>query len=405
MPTLRWFVVLPWALAIGLFACLLATAVIAGQTPGFGGGEAIELVAFFSLIGLWGVADATMGALIVLRRPRNPIGRLLLAGGPLIISVFLGFALSGLRTLTAGSEDMLGGLAGWWASIAFFPALLIAWPLVAILFPDGHLPSPRWRWPLIFVIVGEGAVSGISALRTGPVSPGLPDNPFGVLTLSADMSTVVGVVGTVLFGLSLVLAVTAIGVRWRRGDLQTRAQLKWLLGAVALGVVLFPLGFGGDEFNVLDLLGVGSATLVPIAIAIAVLRYRLYEIDRIISRTLTYGLLTVVLVGIYLAGFALLQAVLVPLTRGGGAIAVAASTLVVFALFQPLRGRLREMMDRRFNRSRYDAQHTVEGFAANLRDEFDLERLGGELGAVVGQALAPTSVGVWLRPSLRIPGR
>jgi hypothetical protein len=405
MPTLRWFVVLPWALAIGLFACLLAAAVIAGQTPDFGGGGAIELVAFFGIIGLWGVANATMGALIVLRRPRNPIGRLLLVGGPLVISVFLGFALSGLRTLIAGSEDLLGGLAGWWASIAFFPALLIAWPLIAILFPDGRLPSPRWRLPVISIVVGEGIVSGISALRQGPVSPGLPDNPFGVLSLSDVVSSVVGVVGTVLFVASLVLAVAAIAVRWRRGDLLTRAQLKWLLGAVALGLVLFPLGFGGDVFNILDLLGVGSASLVPIAIAIAVLRYRLFEIDRIISRTLTYGVLTVVLVGIYLIGFALAQAVLAPFTSGGGPVAVAASTLVVFALFQPLRRRLRALMDRRFNRSRFDAQRTVEAFAANLRDEFEIDRVGAELGAVVGRALAPRSVGVWLRPSLRSPGR
>ncbi len=405
MPTLRWFVVLPWALAIGLFACLLAAAVVAGQTPDFGGGEAIELVAFFGIIGLWGVANATMGALIVLRRPGNPIGRLLLVGGPLVISVFLGFALSGLRTLIGGSEDLLGGLAGWWASIAFFPALLIAWPLIAILFPDGRLPSPRWRLPVISIVVGEGIVSGVSALRQGPVSPGLPDNPFGVLSLSDAVSSVVGVGGTVLFLASLVVAFAAIAVRWRQGDVLTRAQLKWLLGAIALGVVLFPLGFGGDVFNALDLLGVGSASLIPIAIAIAVLRYRLFEIDRIISRTLTYGVLTVVLVGTYLVGFALVQAFLAPFTTGGGPVAVAASTLVVFALFQPLRRWLRVLMDRRFNRSRFDAQRTVEGFAANLRDEFDADRVGDELGAIVERTLAPTSIDVWLRPSVRIAGR
>ena len=146
-------------------------------------------------------------------------------------------------------------------------------------------------------------------------------------------------------------------------------------------------------------------SLLPIAIGIAVLRYRLYEIDRIISRTLTYGVLTVVLGAIYFAGFALLQAALAPLTSGGGPIAVAASTLAAFALFQPLRRRLQAAMDRRFNRSRYDAQRTVEGFGAHLRDEVDLERLGGELRTVVGRSLAPTSIGVWLRPSERTAGR
>ncbi len=144
---------------------------------------------------------------------------------------------------------------------------------------------------------------------------------------------------------------------------------------------------------------------MPIAIGIAVLRYRLYEIDRIISRTLTYGLLTAVLVGVYAAGFLLLQAVLARFTSGGGTIAVAVSTLAAFALSQPLRRRLQSTMDRRFNRSRYDAERTVEGFAAHLRDEFDVDRLGGELRTVVDRSLAPISVGVWLRPSVRTTGR
>jgi ABC-type cobalamin transport system ATPase subunit len=161
------------------------------------------------------------------------------------------------------------------------------------------------------------------------------------------------------------------------------------------------LGFGGDVVNALDFLGIAGATLVPISIGIAVLRYRLYDIDRIISRTLTYGVLTVVLVGVYAAGFALLQAGLAQLTSGGGSVAVAASTLVAFALFQPLRSRIRAAMDRRFNRSRYDAQVTVNGFSRQLRDEVDLDRLRDDLRAVVGRSLSPTSIGVWLRPSER----
>jgi hypothetical protein len=148
-----------------------------------------------------------------------------------------------------------------------------------------------------------------------------------------------------------------------------------------------------------------AATTLPLSIGIAVLRYRLYEIDRIISRTLAYAALTGTLAVVYVAAFIALQAILAPFTQSGGPLAVAASTLAVFALFQPLRRRLQAAMDRRFNRSRYDAQRTVEAFASQLRDEVDLDRVGGAVQTVVGQALAPASVGIWLRPSGRAAER
>jgi len=402
---MRYAIVAPWLVTVGLFVALVVTAAVAGQHPEFGGGGPTEVVAFAGLVGLWGVANATVGAIIASRRPENRIGRILLTGGPLIVSVFLGFMLSAVRGLTAGPTDLLGSLAGWWAAVTIFPAILIAWPLVAILFPDGRLPGPNWRWPVAIVVVGEIVISGINAVTVGPVAVGLPDNPFGVLSLSAGVVAFLGMVGAVLIVISLGLALTAIAVRWRRGDRLMRAQLKWLLGALAVGGILFPLTFGGEMATFVDLVGVASPTLVPIAIGIAVLRYHLYDIDRIISRTLTYGLLTVVLFGVYAAGFALLQTVLAPLTSGGGPIAVAASTLAAFALFQPLRRGIHRAMDRRFNRTRYDAQLTVNGFAAQLRDEVDLERLSGQLRAVIGSSLAPTSVGVWLRPPERNASR
>ena len=261
----RWTIVVPWLLTIGLFIALISTAIVAGQTPDIGGGGP-ALIVFFGLIGLWGVANATVGAIIASRRPGNRIGQILMAGGPLVIGVFLGFLISAVRGLTFGHSDHLGALAGWWAAVTIFPAILIAWPLVAVLFPDGRLPGAIWRWPVAVVAVGEIAISGISAVRVGPVAPGLADNPFGVLSLSADVAAFLGLVGTVLVVLSLALAFTAIGVRWRRGNRVVRAQLKWLLGALAVGAILFPLGFGGDVVSVFDFLGVASATLVPIAI-------------------------------------------------------------------------------------------------------------------------------------------
>jgi hypothetical protein len=390
-------IVAPWLATIGLFIALVATAAVAGQYPGIGGGGTVQLVTFFGLIGIWGVANATVGALIASRRPDNRVGRILQAGGLLVIGVFLGFLVSAVRAVTAEPGDLLGAVAGWWAAVTIFPAILVAWPLMAILFPDGRLPGPRWRGPVAFVTIGEVAISIVAALTVGPVAPGLPDNPFGVLAVAPGVVALLGLAGAALIVVSLGLAFTAIGIRWHRGDRLLRAQLKWLVGALGVGAILFPLGFGGDVVNPLDYLGVGSATLVPIAIGIAILRYRLYDIDRIISRTLTYGVLTLVLVGVYTAGFALLQTVISPFTSGGGPFAVAASTLAAFALFQPLRRRIHAAMDRRFNRSRYDAQQTVAGFAARLRDEVDIATVATDLHATVLRAVNPSSLSLWIR--------
>ena len=352
---------------------------------------------FFGLIGLWGVANATVGAIIASRRPGNRIGRILMAGGPLVIGVFLGFLVSAIRGLTAGPTDLLGAMAGWWAAVTIFPAILVAWPLVAVLFPDGRLPGPNWRLPVAVIAVCEVVISGINAITVGPVAPGLANNPFGVLSLSPGVVAYLGLVGTVLVVVSLGLAFTAIGVRWHRGNRLVRAQLKWLLGALAIGGILFPLGFGGDVVSIFDYLGVASATLVPISIGIAILRYRLYDIDRIISRTLTYGVVTVVLFGVY-----------APASRSCKPSLRPSPAAAVPSPWRPRRwprslssnrcgGAFTTAMDRRFNRSRYDAQVAVNGFAAQLRDDVDLERLSGNLRAVIGSSLAPTSVGIWLR--------
>jgi hypothetical protein len=391
---IRWSIVVPWAITVGLFVALLIAAAIGGASW-IGSLESITL---FGLVGLWGVADATVGAIILIRRPGNRIGRMLQAGGPLVITAVLGFLVSAMRILTAGPADPIAAVGGWWASISFLPAIMTALPLVVVIFPDGHLPGSRWRWPVLLVIGGELSTSAVHAITIGPEGEGLPNNPFGVLGVPPEISATLPLIGTLLLFASFAIAFAAVGVRWHRGDRPARAQLKWLLGAVAVFAILVPLSFGGGPPNLLDYLGIASATLLPISIAIAVLRYHLYDIDRIISRTLTYGLLTAVLVAVYAIGFVLLQALLAQFTTGGGTLAVAISTLVAFAISQPLRRRLQSGMDRRFNRSRYDAERTVDGFATHLRDEFDLERVGSELGAVVARSLAPASVGVWLRP-------
>ena len=307
--------------------------------------------------------------------------------------------LSAARGLTAGPTDLVGALAGWWAAVTIFPAIVVAWPLVAILFPDGRLPGRNWRWPVAIVLVGVAVIAAINAITIGPVSIGLPDNPFGVLPLSADAVAFLGLVGAILVVLSLVLALTAIGVRWRRGERLMRAQLKWLLGALAVGGILFPLGFGGGLANGMDLVAVATQRC-SIAIGIAVMRYHLYEIDRVISRTISYGVITAVLVGVFAAVVVSFQANFAQVT-GGDTIPVAASTLVVFALFQPVRRRVQSVVDRRFDRARYDAEQTIADFAVRLKDNVDLESLATEVRDVVGATIAPASVGVWLRQSRR----
>ncbi len=326
----------------------------------------------------------------------------------LLAVTFLGFVYGAVLTEARGKGDVLAGFTALLGGLGVFPTLVVAGPMVALLLPDGHLPGPNWHWPAraiaIVIAIGEASV----LVQRGPIGDSLANNPLGVADgWLAFLSGLGGSLAAFALPVSLFLALAGVAVRFRRSRDVEREQLKWFVAAYGVVVVflLLSLADGATQPTVFDVISVWSLSLPPIAIGIAVLRYRLYEIDRIISRTLTYGVLTVVLVAVYLLGFAVLQAVLSPLTSGGGPVAVAASTLAVFALFQPIRRRLQVTMDRRFNRSRYDAQRTVEGFGAHLRDEVDLERVGGELRAVVGRSLAPSSIGVWLRPSERAAGR
>ncbi|OGO56934.1 MAG: hypothetical protein A2Z32_00995 [Chloroflexi bacterium RBG_16_69_14] len=221
-----------------------------------------------------------------------------------------------------------------------------------------------------------------------------------------DLGSVVGVlvgfsVGAIVFG--VVGAGAAIWVRFRRGDPVQRQQVKWLLADAGVAAIFFPLAmvFGqSDSLLVVAfwLIGFLAYLALPIAIGIAILRYHLYEIDRIVSRTIGYLIVTVTLAVVFAGAILTFQAVLAPLT-GGNSVSVAASTLVAAALFQPLRRRVQTVVDRRFNRTRYDAERTVAAFEAQLRDEVDLESLGADVLRVVAQTVAPTTAGLWIRQS------
>ena len=386
----------PWLLAVGLFVALLGTwAVAASNDPLMNLGT----LGFFVVIGLWGLVQASVGALIAWRRPENRIGRLLQVSGPLILSVFLAFIGASIRTVAIGPEDLVGGIAGWWAATTILPAIYLAFPLVGILFPDGRLPGPRWRLPVGTVTAALLAVSPVYAFAMGPLGPELPDNPFGLFAASAEVRELAGLVGTLALVVAMALAVVAIAVRWRRGSHVERSQLKWLFAALVVAGVLFPLTFGSSAFegsSFLTNLSVASVLLIPVAIGIAILRYRLYEIDRLVSRTVSWAVVTGVLVTVFAGAVVALQGVLDGVTQGQ-TLAVAASTLVAFALFQPIRRRVQSVVDRRFDRARYDAQRTVDAFAERLRNEVDLTTLRTALVATADDAVRPVSSTVWLR--------
>jgi hypothetical protein len=346
------------------------------------------------------LAFATVGAVIMARRPGNRIGWLCWAiGFGITVSIW------GSKQVWAVLADQ--GRSSAWAvlpqlgTIAWLGTLLGLLPFLVLLFPTGRLLSPRWR-PVAWAL---GLVLGLYLIARlfapGPVDPAFPDNPLGIESaegLLQRIQTMVGVVVPVL-----ILAVLAsVVVRFRQSRGEERQQLKWFTFVVAAELVLIP-GLGGVAERVAPEVGAlvvfpVSISLLPIAIGIAVLKYRLYDIDRLIRRTLVYGLLTVLLGTVYLAGVFGLGQLLNPVT-GESALAAAGSTLAVAALFQPARRRVQAIVDRRFNRRRYDAAKTIEAFSTRLRDQLDLDTLSTELLAVVDQTMEPTRVSLWLRPS------
>jgi len=343
------------------------------------------------------VSAATVGAVLAGRRPRHPVGWLLLA-----------FALSLTANGVAGGyapyglEARPGALpAATWVAM-YYPATALAafacLGLVLLLVPTGSPPSPRWRWWAWFA-AGAPAV----LLLAMPLAPRPPDwryhavdnpldlRPFdGALLLANRAALAVAVLGVLVGSGSLV-------VRFRRARGTERQQLRWVVLAAALtGVGMLAcvvLVAAGNEVLVGWVAGACVAVL-PLAIGAAVLRYRLFDLDRIISRTLAYGLLSIIL-GLGYAGVVL---GLGQLLGRDSSLVVAAATLAVAALFQPARRRVQAVVDRRFDRRRYDAARTIEAFSARLRQQVDLDMLTTELLTVVEQTMQPTMVSLWLRP-------
>jgi len=348
----------------------------------------------------------TVGALVTVRRPGNPIGPLLLVAG---LSVFVWFSSSAYATFALSMKpDLPGGaIAIWVSGWAPFPYGYAVLNLVPLLYPDGRFLSHRWRvigWLVVALCIAQslGVAFGRPVLQTGTSVGTSAPNPFAVAAL-APLDVLLTQTLGVPFGFTLlVIAWAAVVVRFRRSRDIERLQIKWFLYAVGVVLlsfaILFPLAFLGNAISseIFFFTFTFTFMLIPISVGLAIMRYRLYEIDRLINRTVVYAVTTGTVGLAFFAGVVVLQALLRPITSGSE-LAVAASTLASLALFQPLRRRVQEGVDRRFYRSRYDAARTLDAFGGRLRDEVDLDSVRAELLDAVGDALSPAHASVWLR--------
>jgi hypothetical protein len=389
---------LAWSLWLATFGCcaggLLATLLwIRPLTPGLlavGAGAALAFP----------LGYATIGLVLGLRRPANPIGWLYAASG-LIWALVIPFE-PWLNTLLRDHRPL--ALAGQLAVVVretnWAPAIALGMTLPFLLLPDGRLRSRRWRLMVADTVAGVAMLVVGRSLAPGPLTGGpVPvDNPFGLPGVAGRVAAAAVVPGLVLYAVSLPAALICMVLRFRTARGTERQQLRWVaVGAAAAVAGLLPntlVGLGIAP-RVNDVVVYPAVLCVPVAVAVAVLRYRLWDLDRLISRTVVYTVVTALLVVPYL----LILPVTTRLAQGAGSLAVAAATLAAAALFQPLRQRVQDLVDRRFNRRRYDAARTVETFAARLREQVDLDALTAELLAVVEQTVAPTTASLWLRPS------
>jgi hypothetical protein len=352
-------------------------------------------VALFSMIV---IAFAVVGWLVSERQPGNVVG-------PLMLAVGLPWALS----MPADVYPRVAGSPIGADVVGIFVCSLDA-PIFAVLalslirFPDGHLPSPRWRWTSLLTIATFVASFVGNAFQDAPLIL-YPQyhSPFVIKGFPAGFANLAYVSMFIL----LIGAAVSLVVRWRRGGTVERNQIKWIAGAAVITLLMEIANVAtfdpANPNTIISMGAAGSIALVPVAMGVAILRYRLYAIDRIVSRTIAYAAVVAILSAAYVGIILALQALLAPIT-GGQTIAVAASTLAVFALFQPLLRRVRGAVDRRFDRARYDADLTVRTFAGRLRDDIDLGAVSAEIVRTAASAVRPATVAVWIRGTSRKPG-
>ena len=396
----RWTATLAWAVAgLAMLALVpgfrLALLVNTGGLPQAERALAATIAAYAAVL-LATVSSAAVGAVLASRRPRHPVGWLLLGIGlavalSILVEWYTKYGLE-VRPGSLPAAEYLVGLA----VFSFTVIWLACAGFVLLLTPTGSLPSPRWRWWARVAAAAPVLVVVASVVQPDPLAPDWYGNPLAVPTLYR-LLVVPGIAGIVVVLVSVLVGAGSLVVRFRRARGTERQQLRWLALAATLaaGLLLVALvaGYLGRDAVVLTSLALCVA-LLPLATGAAILRYRLYDLDRIISRTLAYGLLTVLLGG----GYAAVVLGLGQLLGQDSSLVVAAATLAVAAVFQPARRRVQGAVDRRFNRRRHDAVRIIQGFGARLRDQVDLDSLTAEVLEVIDQTMQPTQASLWLRP-------
>jgi hypothetical protein len=396
---------LAWSL-YGLVICLSTIWSGVGLLSQNGSRDALYLAGEALISGAAPVVFAIVAALIVSSQPRNTLGWVLMV--PVGLYVVGGPITSYIERLAPSTPEptvpilLMVWFNPWNWLLLIFPLLFIL-----LLFPNGQPPTPRWRWVGVVAIAWASLFVLLAALpqqiNVATTTNVVFDNPIGVL----GKDTVARLVGVWIVGLLALTVACAVALflRYRRANATEREQIKWLLYACAVFLVVYVVGFArglGDTprfgayiWNVFFGL---SVIALPAAIGIAILRYRLYDIDVVINRTLVYAPLTATLIAVYVVGIVLLQRVFVLLTSQQSTLAVVASTLLIAALFSPMRYRIQAFIDRRFYRRKYDARKTLEAFSSKLREETDLEALNDDLVGVVRETMQPARVSLWLRP-------
>jgi hypothetical protein len=357
------------------------------------------------VLGVWLTALGTVGALVGARRPQNPIGWLLLSSA-LLISLFLFGDAYASYSLELGHSLPLDRFMAWltlWVTIPGFGAFI----LVFLLFPTGHLLSRRWKWVAILAAVGIGAGTLGVAIRPGPVDsvPAI-DNPFGLDAAAGFARFLEEGLGSFLVFPIVLASILSLVLRVRRATGAERQQMRWFVFSVVMFVVVFAAaqilwaiveepesGGPANTFGFFALML--SLIFIPVSMGIGILRYRLYDIDVIVNKTLVYGALTAVLALAYLGIVVALQSVIPGADDSD--LTIAGSTLAVAALFRPLRARVQGFIDRRFYRHKYDTQRTLEAFSSRLRDDVDLDHLSADLLGVVRDTMQPAHASLWVR--------
>jgi len=400
--TSAWIAWSVWALCVALFASAELLDFFNSSVPTRGG----PISNLFIAVAL--LAYPTVGAIVASRRPKNLVGWILCGIG-LLFGVKAFAEAYAYYALAAGPGALPGGMYMAWfsAELLWLPGLFLGSALLVLLFPNGRLLSGSWR-AVVWLAVGGSAITALLfATSPGRISPYRISNPFGIEGNLRSILELLGDLGMATLLVCCVLAVISVFVRLQSAEGEERQQIKWFAYAAAVLLSTFFLGL--PLAGVIAAIGLGWAAPIPLvigvlaipaAVGVAMLRYRLYDIDVVINRTLVYGLLTLMLALVYFGGVTATQALFTVLTgqEEQPQLSIVISTLVIAALFTPLRQRIQSFIDRSFYRRKYDARKTLEAFSAKLRNDSDLDALSDDLVGVVRETMQPAHVSLWLHP-------